>query len=877
MNMVSFPEFPIASHGVDAYRTGRCVAPRWDPRRDAAPSNLRCVAARRARRRRGLGRTAIVGVAGGLTLLSSIIFAAWLYFGSQFDPAEQLELGLRLARKGEFGTAAKLAKTTKESNLTKRVQSSTRAFLIGADARQSALQMQYHPARTEKNEAAVASLEKSRDLRFPPGYDGMGNYLLGMALYELFRWGDAVAPLAIASERWPQGRSDTVECLIDIDLYGDHADPAAAMQKLDRWSALIALTPADTDRIAVKRMEILLRQQELTGIDPIWKTIAVDSPMRPNANLIFARCLRQQARDASSDAKAQLLTQALERLKEIDDLKSVSVSTRRRSMLEEGLVQRDSGQLSQAVSTFSSLRLASPFEPEFMMAGIEEIDVLIDLDMFYESAATLEQLKKNFVEPKWYDNCWMPIKVMRQRLLQAAQRILAQEEFAASDKFVSALPSMCDEVDRLRLDVAIHDTWARALQKKFSTHRSSTMTTGDSERPVASNESERIEKTFRRAGQSIERLSRLDMRSPEFMDLLWRGIEDFHFSNDFEDSNRLINRYLDLAPRADHAAALLMRAKNEAALGQPRMALNTIDKLILAVPNSPLLPDAKLVAARLLWGLEDYDRAEALISDNLYAGNLKPDSPIWKESLLELGTLMFRQGEQLQFDALSASSESSARAQEVLPDLERSYQQFLQSVASMEEGLRRFTEDPRRFQLLYMTAKAYRMASVWPDKLLRENRLVSEESITQWRTQRKELLIRSRDTFAELRRAITADSEAVKTSQMEILLCNSYFGEADILFQEGNYSAAMEAYRAVANRFINEPESLEAFVQIALCQEELGQREEMRRTLEMAIDVLRRIPTDRDERFKKNTRQDRAGWEKQIQWMIDQIKSPNIQ
>jgi len=321
---------------------------------------------------------------------------------------------------------------------------------------------------------------------------------------------------------------------------------------------------------------------------------------------------------------------------------------------------------------------------------------------------------------------------------------------------------------------------------------------------------------------------------------------------------------------------MLMRAKNYAAAGKTEDALVAINNLLLMTPATPLLPDAKLTAAKLQWSLGNFEAAESLIVDNLYSGSLRPDSPIWKESLIELGTLMFRQGEQMQVRILGLAVEEGNQPQGWQSDLEKSYQQLLRSIASMEEGLRRFQGDARRYELLYMTAKAYRMASYWPETLLRGNRLVSEESISQWKGKRKELLIHSRDTFAALRRELTMDKGKVRIPNSEMLLCNSYFGEADLLFQEGNFKGALEAYRSAANQFINEPESLEAFVQMARCHQELGQISEMRRTLEMAIDILGRIPADRDSRFLKNTRESRQEWESRIRWMLQEIDQGSI-
>ncbi|MFO0014025.1 MAG: tetratricopeptide repeat protein [Planctomycetota bacterium] len=818
-----------------------------------------------------MSRIKVLAIIGGLVGISSAVLIAWVLLSKEADVSEKVQLGLRLARGGDYTTAARIVEPIKEAQIKKRVDKSTRHFLMGAAARQAAESLSNRPSRMEKNEEAAAELQKSRELKFPPGYEGLGNYLLGIALYDLMRWEEAIAPLSIAFDRWPRGRSDAVERLIDIDLYGSSRDPDSALRRLERWSALSALAPSDVDRIASKRMEIHCETKQYDQLVPLWRSISIESPRRSHADLTLARALRQQALEPNSESSA-MRKEALENLKEIESLENVPNPIRRQAMLEQGLIYRDAGALKQAISTLSSLRLSSPFEPEFMIAGIEEIEMQIGLDEHPKASATLEQLTKNFKNPQWYENPSMPLTKMRLRLLASANRLLEKGDYAEAARFVDDLPNVCSEVDRLRLEASIHDRWGRKLQQG---NRASS----EGERSnfkIEKTDGGEVEQIFRRAAQSIERLSQIDMRTPNYMERLWWGIEDYHFSGRFLESNRLIDRYLDLAPRSDHSRPMLMRAKNYAAAGKTEDALVAINNLLLMTPATPLLPDAKLTAAKLQWSLGNFEAAESLIVDNLYSGSLRPDSPIWKESLIELGTLMFRQGEQMQVRILGLAVEEGNQPQGWQSDLEKSYQQLLRSIASMEEGLRRFQGDARRYELLYMTAKAYRMASYWPETLLRGNRLVSEESISQWKGKRKELLIHSRDTFAALRRELTMDKGKVRIPNSEMLLCNSYFGEADLLFQEGNFKGALEAYRSAANQFINEPESLEAFVQMARCHQELGQISEMRRTLEMAIDILGRIPADRDSRFLKNTRESRQEWESRIRWMLQEIDQGSI-
>ncbi len=83
----------------------------------------------------------------------------------------------------------------------------------------------------------------------------------------------------------------------------------------------------------------------------------------------------------------------------------------------------------------------------------------------------------------------------------------------------------------------------------------------------------------------------------------------------------------------------------------------------------------------------------------------------------------------------------------------------------------------------------------------------------------------------------------------------------------GQYEDAIAAYRNVGNRFMNEPEALEAFVQIAECFRNLGQNDLAKRTLTQAEQMLARIPPEADPRFKTVTRADRAQWQQLLAWL----------
>ena len=79
------------------------------------------------------------------------------------------------------------------------------------------------------------------------------------------------------------------------------------------------------------------------------------------------------------------------------------------------------------------------------------------------------------------------------------------------------------------------------------------------------------------------------------------------------------------------------------------------------------------------------------------------------------------------------------------------------------------------------------------------------------------------------------------------------------------YDDAIQAYSAATNRYQHDPESLEAYVQIASCHRRLGRPSEARGTLEQARVVLQRIRPDAD--FVRTTRLARQDWVQLLDWL----------
>ena len=122
------------------------------------------------------------------------------------------------------------------------------------------------------------------------------------------------------------------------------------------------------------------------------------------------------------------------------------------------------------------------------------------------------------------------------------------------------------------------------------------------------------------------------------------------------------------------------------------------------------------------------------------------------------------------------------------------------------------------------------------------------------------------DEYSRLIETLGNEQETTGRSSIEqTILRNCYFGRADALFDLGRYEEAAGAYSAATNRYQHQPESLEAYVQIAACYRRLNRPGEARGTLEQARVVLQRLPADTD--FTRTTRYDRNEWSQLLTWL----------
>ena len=285
------------------------------------------------RRKNGVSRNLLLAGLAALVLSSFSVLGLFVYVnGSTPNPSEQLEIAMRLMRKGDSQSPTRIAKSIDVKSLKKRLDLSKREFLLGVSERKAADGIIQRRMADEKNERAVKHLEKSRDFAFPDGYEGMGNYFLGMALFDLFRWDEAEAPLEVAAQRWPPGRADAIERLIDIDMSFENLDPASALARIEHWRGLPRSSVDEIDRTVVKEMQTYYAQRDYEKAAELLAAIPSDSSQRPYADLVHGRCMQRLAEGTIESNKTERLQMAM------DDFQRVLASAKTSVKFVDGAI-----------------------------------------------------------------------------------------------------------------------------------------------------------------------------------------------------------------------------------------------------------------------------------------------------------------------------------------------------------------------------------------------------------------------------------------------------------------------------------------------------------------------------------------------------------
>ncbi len=795
----------------------------------------------------------IMASAGGaVVILFGAIFTYVVTSGT--GPKKDVNLALALLDDDRWDVAGRIARDLDTEGEIDKETDAGWHFVQGVSIAKSVEDKLESSKNRQELWKAIEYLEKSQEIGFPLGYKGVGQYYLGLSYFNTFKWPEAVEVLTEAASHWPQRRSDALSMAVTAALRQRPVDVESARDSLAIWKKIPGLHEGEWARIRLCEAELALVandtvqcEAELDKISPKAKEIA-------EANLMRGRW-RLSAAEETDDAtnKSKLLDEAEGLFRRCAHASGTPNEQRRQATYFLGRALRAKEKFDEALSTLSGTRQRNPGSSEAVASGIEEAEILMELERAETSVEIVRHILRDLGDVKLYNQLWVTVDQLRSRLLELGRKLRMHGDYQRAIDLSGYFPPVFPRADAVRLQAETLFQWAEESEQESV--------------PKADSPKHRdeLQKKFFMAGQYFEELSRIEMRSIDYPNLVWKASECFQRASDLESANRLLNEYLKFEERTKQPRGYLALGQNQLNAGEWRKAIKPLEHCLKEYPQHPISYDARLLAARAYTELEELDAATELLKKNLYDGKLEPTSETWRNSLFELGSTVFKQADKLMLETqLSPQTDWATLSKK----LEESHRTFLDAVQQLSEASERWKEDPRFFETRYMIGKSNRMAAEYPDRLINSNQVTIDTVRRQLLQQRRELLEEALRDFQTLHADLNAMQEERGLSQQhKAILRNSYFGEADAMFALGRYEDAILAYRNVGNRFLNQPESLEAFVQIAQCQRKLGQNEQANRTLLQAEQVLRRIPAEYDAQFPIVTRSSRADWAQLIGWM----------
>jgi tetratricopeptide (TPR) repeat protein len=509
------------------------------------------------------------------------------------------------------------------------------------------------------------------------------------------------------------------------------------------------------------------------------------------------------------------------------------------------------GMIEEALTQLMVVRQQRPFRAEAIVGALEEIELLARLGRGVELLQTTRYMMRELGDDQGFDASLITFNEFQRRLMGAIEQLRLQGQYQCAIDAARGLPPVVDVVEALTQEGIGFREWAAA-----------TLAAGtDLSGQVAQLASLQARARYRAAGDAFAQAAELQFNTPEYVATQWSAIEAYQQGRHFERSIHLLQTYLRYEDRSRLPRGLVAYGRALLAENDPDTAIEALTTCIIEYPRDPLRYDARLMAALAYAEKSDLDQAKRLLQDNLQDGELTPQSPAWRDSLMTLGELLYQRGYRNHLAAQqSPQSERLQRLRENQPILQ-------EAIRRLDEAVERYWPVPRATAAAYLAAKTRVMSSQLP-RVESELPEILDAARRSLQHQADQKLQRALDGFVGLRVHLARQEEEQRLPEKErSMLRNCLMAEADVLRDMNRVEEASSAYRTVELRYMNEPTALEAIMGRIACAKTLGRTREADLLVRQAKVVLQRIPPEMDEQFAMTTRYDRPGWEDYLGWM----------
>ncbi len=757
----------------------------------------------------------------------------------------------------------------------------TREVLLGLSELELAAQEPNHLGRQQRILTGLSKLQAAETLGFPPDLKRTAELHLAHTLAETGRNTEASLRLEGLLQIDDDDRHRSALRLIELLLLPPTPDHEAAEHWLSEMLGWPVETPAQQHAIweANARLELSrgrpevahrLLQRALTS-DPHW-------PAGELLAVIASLPSGSPGWQTPSAEKPELYQKA------VDTLGRLSRSSRDGSELQlladfwRAIALQQLGRNTEAGSLWHSIRQRDPNSPEAIAAGLRLTELELRRGNF-EAGRVSWRLADQAIRRQLYPPS-PPFSYgeLSEYLFQVGEQLLIQNRWPELEQWLSDWPERLDGPPRYRLMAELYQLLAQRRGVKLpvwehlpaADQAMAKMLNGETPATNSSDDPRTAADYLALAGSAWEQLAQLELRSQGYPELLWRAIECYRLGQRLPESQRLLEKYLPSENRFRQPRAYLALAEAALDRGEWEQVRELLSQSFEVQADHPLIYQARLLMARAAAEQMDDEAAAELLMANLHEGELTTASPLWRDSLFELGHLLYSSGQRQRLSALENSSGLESASADDIPGTEQSLKLLRQSIDRLAESLARLDDPLKRSSARYLAAKAHQTSALLTGRLI-DSPMASSQSIRQQlQEQREREEIAALEHFRKLQEELPDATRPGESNDLiQLMLRNAMLSEADLLMQLGQYREAIESSREIVKRFSLQPESLEALVLAADSHLRLGALGDSYRCLVQARRSLLQMDEALDPQFKTRSSRSRAEWESWLTWRIE--------
>ena len=723
---------------------------------------------------------------------------------------------------------------------------------------------EWNPQKQKVIYASVATnMNHARSFGIPDDRQTHADYLLAKGLFWSGNYNKCLPVMKkTVLQQSPSRRAELIGYMIDVYLRDPKLSKEQALTDLRKYLADTEFNVEQRDDALLHEANLLIHLNRFPEAQQRLALLSSRPEIRQQSQLVtgqmeFAQAVHQSNTSSNNTLNATLVSNAMTRFNNVIETAPESpLADQARLNLADA--QFHIGDFEQAHIAYSYLSRQFEESPLGIHAAIKEATTLLRLERIKEGVLIFKQAMADAAKPqnqslnRWLDPFWI------QRKVREASEYLMEKSFFAEAvqlskdmlKMVANFkPPVSTEVPRL-LKAESFRRWAEHLEKESK---------GGGTKASEQTRKESLAR-HRAAGHAYYQYSLARKDSRDYPEQLFRAAEHFFLGHDMIRSVKAYQLYLDTGDPQFAAQSYIRLAEANMAMQDFRKAHDYAQQTWESFPKDPVVYKARIVAATIRQEQGNLEEAKDNLLANIESQELTPQSQEWIDSKLLYGQIQFDQASVHEAEArkLDWKNGDPAIAKQAQDELQESYRLYLDAIDTLIEYSIRTEKQGPSLHVQYMLGQAYSRAAQWP-RLQSQITTINTQR-AEWNRKHNELLVNAYNEFRNLCEYWTTFEDRGELDDFQRqLLMNSYFGRGSSLFHMQQHEQALQAYRAIATRYIKQPEALEAFVQMANCYRHLDQHEEARNVISQAkLALSDRIPKDAN--YTETTRYSHDEW-----------------